>query len=165
MTAQQNGDLEKAVAVYRELIAAYPSVAEMHSNLGTALAAQGKYGEAIAEYKTSLKLKASPQATLNLGLAYYKQGDMAAAIAELQRAQQQTPQNLQVITLLGDCYLRTERNKDVITLLTPIQQANPTDPAFQYLLGMALLRDGQVTRAQTVIDPCCGMASLPNRTC
>ncbi len=153
VSAQQNGDLDRAVADYRELTAAYPSIAEIHSNLGTALAAQGKYSEAIAEYKASLKLKPSPQATLNLALAYYKQGDIALAIAELQRAKQQTPGNLQVITLLGDCYLRTGRNQDVIDLLTPIQQANPTEPAFQYLLGMALLREGQVTRAQTIIDP------------
>jgi tetratricopeptide (TPR) repeat protein len=153
MAAQQNGDLEKAATIYRGLIAAYPSIAEIHSNFGTTLAAQGKYNEAITEYKTSLKLKSSPQATLNLALAYYKQGDTASAIPELQRARQQVPGNLQVITLLGDCYLRTDRNKDVIALLTPIQQANPNEPAFQYMLGMALLRDGQVTRAQTIIDP------------
>ena len=161
MSAQQNGDLDRAISVYRELIAAYPSIAEIHSNLGTALAAQGKYSEAIAEYQASLKLKPSPQATLNLALAYYKQGEMALAIAGLQRARQQAPGDLQVATLLGDCYLRTGRNKDVIDLLTPLQQANPNEPAFQYLLGMALLREVKSPARKQSSILSCAMANLP----
>ena len=34
VTAQQSGDLEKAIADYRLLIAKYPNIPEIHSNLG-----------------------------------------------------------------------------------------------------------------------------------
>lgn len=151
--AQQAGDLDKAIADYRTLLASYPSIAEIHSNLGAALAAQGNYADAIREYQSSLKLKPNPQARLNLALAYYKLGQIATAVTELQHARAEAPSDMQVVTLLGDCYLRLGRNKDVIDLLEPLHRNNPEDRAFDYMLGMALLRNGQVEEGQRVIDP------------
>lgn len=151
--AQQSGNLDKAIADYRTLLAAYPSIAEIHSNLGAAYAAEGKYTEAITEYDASLKLKPNPQARMNLALAHYKLGEITPAVAELLKVRKEEASNMQVVTLLGDCYLRLGRNKDIIALLAPIQKANPDNHAFDYMLGMALLRDGQVAEGQRIIDP------------
>jgi tetratricopeptide (TPR) repeat protein len=152
MQAQQSGHLEEAVATYRTLLAKYPNIAEIRSNLGAALAAQGKYDQAADEYKKSLALKPNPQVRLNLGLAHYKSGDITAAISTFRAAHAELPDNLQAVTLLADCYLRSGRNQDVIDLLTSIQSAHPNDPAFQYLLGTALVRHGDSAKGQVIID-------------
>jgi tetratricopeptide (TPR) repeat protein len=152
VTAQQAGDLDKAIADYQTLLAKYPNIAEIRSNLGAALVAEGKYTEAISEYKRALSLKPNHQVELNLALAYYKLGDTTSALELLKRVRSAEPANMQVVTLVADCHLRLGQNKSVIELLTPIQRANPENRAFDYMLGMALIRDGQVPRGQVVID-------------
>jgi len=54
--------------------------------------------------------------------------------------------------LLADCYLRTAQYKKVIELLKPLRRAGPNDLAIAYMLGTALVRDGQAGEGQLVID-------------
>jgi tetratricopeptide (TPR) repeat protein len=97
-------------------------------------------------------LKPNPEVELNLALAYYKTADFTSALNTLKKVRPQVPANMQVVTLLADCYLRLGQNKDVIELLTPLQQKDPDNPTFIYLLGTALVRDGQTAKGQLVID-------------
>ena len=53
----QEGQLEEAVAQYREAIAKIPDNAEAHCGLGAVLARQGKPAEAREEFAAALKLK------------------------------------------------------------------------------------------------------------
>jgi tetratricopeptide (TPR) repeat protein len=152
MAAQQAGRFDEAVRNYRAILRDYPNIAEMHSNLGAALAGEGLYAEAIAEYKRALRLKPNAQVRLNLALAYYKTGDFATAAETLQVTHKEIPQNTQVVTLLADCFLRLGRNKDVIDLMTPVQRNDPDNPAYVYLLGTALVRNGDATKGQWIID-------------
>lgn len=152
VTAQQAGDLDKAIQDYRLLLAKYPNIAEIRSNLGAALAAQGQYSEAVHEYTRALAIKDNPQVRLNLGLAYYKTGDLPSAVAALKKVHAQTPANLQVVTVLADSYLRLGQNKEVIALLNSVQDTGSGNRAFDYLLGTALVRDGQTAKGQVVID-------------
>ena len=152
MEAQQSGNFDGAVRNYRLILEKYPKISEIRSNLGAALAAEGNYSEAIAEYKQALALKPNPQVQLNLALAYYKSGDLLSAVAALKQVHEKTPDNRQVITLLADCHLRLGENKEVIYLLTPVQRADPENTSFIYLLGTALVRDGQAAQGQLIID-------------
>jgi len=146
--AQQAGRFEQAIHNYRLLLEKYPKIAEIHSNLGAALAGEGRYADAIAEYKRAIEIKPDPQVHLNLGLAYYKTGQLPLAVATLEKL----PHNLQTLTVLADCYLRLGQNKRVIDSLTPAQKADPENAAFNYLLGTALVRDGQTAQGQVIID-------------
>jgi len=152
VAAQQSGRLDDAVRIYRSLVEKYPRIPELRSNLGAALAGQGRYVDAISEYRRALELKPDPTVRLNLGLAYYKTEQLSLAVETLQKAREEAPENQQVLTVLADSYLRLGRNKDVIELLTPLQHAVPENPAFTYLLGTALARDGQAGKGQVVID-------------
>ena len=76
----------------------------------------------------------------------------AAALPIFNKLHGADPSNTKIVTLLGDCYLRRGQYKPLIDLLTPVQRANPDDQSFDYLLGMALIRDGQTDRGQVVID-------------
>jgi tetratricopeptide (TPR) repeat protein len=89
---------------------------------------------------------------LNLALAYYKRADLDDAVRTLKQVRLEQPGNMQAATLLADSYLQLAQNKNVITLLTPLQQAHPDDRSFDYLLGTALVRDGQTAKGQVVID-------------
>jgi tetratricopeptide (TPR) repeat protein len=151
-TAQQSGNLDLAVQDYQLLVKNFPNIPEVRSNLGAALAAQGHYAEAIAEYKRALTSKPNPQVRLNLALAYYKSGNLALAAETLKTVRKAEPSNMQVVTLLADCYLRLGQNKDVIELLAPIEDAQANNRAVMYLLGTALVRDGQPGHGQVIID-------------
>ncbi len=152
MEAQQSGNFDGAVRNYRLILEKYPNIPEIRSNLGAALAAEGNYSEAIAEYKQALVLKPDPQVQLNLALAHYKSGDLSSAITLLKKVHEKVPGNRQAITLLADCDLRLGQNKEVIDLLTPVQRADPESTSLIYLLGTALVRDGQAAKGQLIID-------------
>ena len=150
---QQAGQLDEAIADYRLLLSKYPDAAPVRSNLGAALAAQGKYAEAITEYKRVLATHPEPQVELNLALAHYKAAQYPAAVESLERVHAALPDNVQAVLLLSDCFLRAGRNKRVIELLTPWQQrVDANSAAINYLLGTALVRDGQTAQGQLVID-------------
>jgi tetratricopeptide (TPR) repeat protein len=157
---QQAGDLEGAVKEYRQFLKTAPGDANIHSNLGAALAGLGRFEEAVPEYKAALKqLPGFTQARLNLALAYYKMGRISDAATQLARVHAQDPENQQAILLLGDCYLRMGQNKDVIRLLEPEQKKSPADVvctdrclAIAYMLGTALLRNKQGNEGAVVID-------------
>ena len=150
--AQQSGNFDQAIQNYKILLEKYPNIAEIHSNLGAALAGEGRYADAIAEYERALKIKPNPQVSLNLGLAYYKAGQLAPAIATLSKLHREQPGNLQALIVLADCHLQLGQNKKVIELLTPAQKADPENATFNYLLGTALVRDRQTAQGQLIID-------------
>jgi tetratricopeptide (TPR) repeat protein len=152
VTAQQAGKFDEAIRLYRGLLQQYPDIAEIRSNLGAALAGEGRYPEAIVEYERALQAKPNPQVRLNLALAYYKADQLAQAVENLKKVRAGDPSNRQVLTLLADCYLRLGKNKEVIGLLTEVQQADPNNLTYNYLLGTALVRDGQAAKGQVVID-------------
>ncbi len=152
IAAQQSGHYEQAVRGYRQLLEHYPNIFEIRSNLGASLAGEGLYSEAITEYQRALRLKPNPKVRLNLALAYYKIGNFTHAVQTLQQVHAEMPADLQTVTLLADCYLKLGRNKDVVDLLTPLQSAHPEDRTFIYLLGTALVRDGQAAKGQVIID-------------
>jgi tetratricopeptide (TPR) repeat protein len=152
LAAQQAGKFDDAVRLYRVLLDKYPNIAEIRSNLGAALAGEGHYTEAVTEYQRSLQLKPDPAVRLNLALAYYKAEELSKAVESLKDARKEAPENQQVITVLADCYLRLGRNKEVIDLLTPLYRTNPDNRTFEYLLGTALVRDGQASNGQVIVD-------------
>jgi len=153
MEKQQTGDLEGAVAGYRQFLKTHPEATAIHQNLAVALAGLGRFEEAIPEYKIALRQSPS-QATarLNLALAYYKMGRLSEAVPHLTRVYAEEPANLQAVYLLGDCYLRMGQDKDVIRLLEPEEKGHPDDLAFAYMLGTALIHEKRVEEGQVLVD-------------
>jgi hypothetical protein len=54
--------------------------------------------------------------------------------------------------LLADCHLQMGENKKVIELMTPLDRNRPDDLGISYLLGTALVRDGQGEKGQVYIE-------------
>src|SRR5215472_5235476 len=150
---QQAGDLEGAVAEYKQFLKLHPEATAIHSNLGAALVGLGRFEEAIPEYKTALKQ--SPTllpARLNLALVYYKTGQIQEAATQLEKVHAKDPDSHQATLLLGDSYMRLGQEKEVIRVLEPEGRKHPEDLAVAYLLGAALIRENRVQEGQVMVD-------------
>jgi tetratricopeptide (TPR) repeat protein len=158
----QSGDFAAAIRQYEACLALKPGSAELWSDLGAALAHEGRYQEAISNYRKALGIDpANPRLRYNLVLAYYKLGDIAQAVEELQPLHQKSPSDMQVNLLLADCYLRLGKMPEVIGLLSPFEAGHRAEPGFAYLLGMALIRSGDVARGEALVDQLLRDANSP----
>jgi tetratricopeptide (TPR) repeat protein len=88
----------------------------------------------------------------NLGLAYYKMGQIPQAKEKLQAARQAMPTNQQLTILIADCDVRLGEYKAAIAALEPLEKALAEDEMFDYLFGTALIRDNQIDRGSVLID-------------
>ncbi len=152
VSLHQSGDLAGAVAAYRESLRLRPT-AEAGSNLGAALAALGRYPEAIEAYRGAVALAPEDgRIRYNLALAYYKSADLVRAAAELEALHARQPDDARATMLLADCRLRLGEPAAVEALLRPLAAAQPGNRAVTYLLGMALVRGGKVEEGQRLVD-------------
>ncbi|HWS89581.1 MAG TPA: tetratricopeptide repeat protein [Pyrinomonadaceae bacterium] len=154
------GKLEEAIRAYQSILAANPGRADVRSNLGAAYSRLGRYEEAIGQYKQALGLDPRNQAIrFNLSLAYYKAALFEEAAAELSRfvaaAPADLPERLNATLLLADCQVRLGEYKKAVALLSPYEKdgtGTPHGRAVAYLLGNALIGDGQLDRGKWLID-------------
>jgi tetratricopeptide (TPR) repeat protein len=147
------GDTAGAIKLYKELLEIAPDQIEARTNLGVALAREGRYGDAIEEYRKALAHDLRNQVVLiNLALALYKQGDFNGARGPLSTLHKLYPDNSQALYLLVDCDLRLGQFSNAIALAEAVYEAHPEDPAVEYMLGTALIQDGQTQRGAAVID-------------
>ena len=152
MVLHQAGDLLGAIQNYQIALESAPERADIRSNLGAAYAGLGRYAEAVAEYRRSLTTRDEPSVRLNLALALYKWGRPVDAVPEFHHVLQVDPQNRQAPLLLADCLLQLGRPKEVIDTLAPREAFYGEDLAYAYLLGTALLTEGETARGQVLID-------------
>jgi tetratricopeptide (TPR) repeat protein len=139
VAAQKRGDDALAIRKYQELVKLRPDVVEVRANLGAALARQGRFDEAIAQYRAALARDGGNAALrMNLALAHYKKGAFAETVKELKLL----PNDPRTATLLGDCYSRLGRDEQAIEVLRPVEAAQPDDLGVAWLLGSALIRTG-----------------------
>ena len=121
----QSGDWDAAIREYRACVAAQPNRAEVRSNLGAVLAKAGRYQEAIEQYRAALGVAAPaiiPSLRFNLALAFYKSFQIPEAASELEALHNAQPSDFKVALLLADCRLRTGAFRQVIEILTPLEE-------------------------------------------
>jgi tetratricopeptide (TPR) repeat protein len=141
--AQQRGDYQSAITEYRNFLKLRPDNVEARVNLGAALSHVGQFDEAIAIYKSVLpSLTDKRMVTLDLGLAYYKKGDLANAREQFAVVHQASPNNAQSAILLADTQIRLGDAESAASMLAPIEPANAGNPDFDYELGLAMVRSG-----------------------
>ena len=152
----QNGDLQGAIRGYSAILEKYPARVDVRSNLGAAYSALGRYEEAIEQYKRALAMEPGNAAIrFNLAMAYYKAAWFTEAATELERfvaAAPESPQKVNARVVLADCQLKLGQYKKVIDELTPLTDADPSNRTVAYLLGSALIGDGQLDKGQQIID-------------
>ncbi|HEV8134802.1 MAG TPA: tetratricopeptide repeat protein [Pyrinomonadaceae bacterium] len=153
----QAGDIEGAIRGYESILTTHPERVDVRSNLGAAYSRLGRYEDAIAQYTQALKLdNRNESIRFNLALAYYKGAMFVEAADEftkfLASAAADVPQRPNAVMLLADCQVRLGNYKKVIESLSPLAEAEPNNRAVAFLLGSALISDGQLNRGQLLID-------------
>ena len=153
----ESGDIEGAIRGYQAILISHPERADVLSNLGAAYSRLGRYEDAIAQYQKALARDSRNQTIrLNLALAYYKASLFVEAAGEFARWLDVAPQNLHertnTVVLLADCQVRLGEYKKAIELLSPLAEANPNNRTVAFLLGSALVSDGQSNKGQLLID-------------
>jgi len=84
---KDRGQLDEAIAAFRQTIALKPNFPEAHSNLGVALKDRGQLDEAIAAFRQTIVLKPDfTEAHYNLGIALKDKGQVEEAIAAYRQA-------------------------------------------------------------------------------
>jgi tetratricopeptide (TPR) repeat protein len=153
----ESGDIQGAIRGYQAILASHPQRVDVRSNLGAAYSRLGRYEQAIEQYKQALALEKHNEAIrFNLALAYYKAAWFSEAASELTQflaaAPKSLPQRSNAVRLLADCQVRLGEYKKVIALLSPVAESDASDRTVAYLLGSALIGDGQADKGQVIID-------------
>ncbi len=153
----QSGHYAEAITAYQTYLKAHPQASAVRSNLGAALAHEGRYPEAIREYTEALKAEPTNFGIrFNLGLAHYKMGEITQAAKEFEDVYAvqpaDDPNRRRLILLLSECYLRQGEDDRVVSLLDPLSDSDVNDLTLAYLLGTALLHQGNDARGALMIQ-------------
>jgi tetratricopeptide (TPR) repeat protein len=147
IAAQERGQFAAAVEAYRQVLDKRSDLSQARINLAAALAQMGKLDEAISVLEAApARDRENTEVRRNLALAYYRKGDLPAAIGELTKL----PADLQIVSVLADCYLRSGSPAKALTVLEPAAAQHPGDANIHYQLGMARIR---ASRPKDALDP------------
>ena len=137
----------EAIAELKNILAAEPGSAEAHLLLGLAYRIEGKpdlLGEAVAELRQALALNPDiGLARLSLARIYLDMARPARARDELTTVLERTPNQPQVLALLGEAERQLGNTARAIELTRQALAADPSAAQARYYLGLALTDAGQ----------------------
>ena len=101
-----------------------------------------KYADARAIYtELATKYPEVKQFRPLIARTYYGEGNKEAAIAELRKAMEQDPANVEVKLLLGTTLMEAGKADEARTLLASVDEAKIADPAVFINIGIGLIND------------------------
>ena len=133
--AEQQGDLEGAVVGYRNVLAHYPDVPELHNNLAGLLMRLGRLPEALQAAEKALAGRPhDPLINATLGQVLVALDRPQTALAHLRLALGHLPDNHALRHLLAGALLETGHADEAVALFREAEQRFPSDPV---LLALA----------------------------
>lgn len=153
LAARQEGDLDEAVALLRRTVAAMPTFAAAHINLGNTLRAANREGDAEHHYR--IAAAAAPDlgvawAVLGNHLMRDGSGARPAALRALRRAVTIDPRNADALHDLGLTLRYAERVEEGIEVLSQALAVRPDHVMALMNLGTALTELGEHEHARAV---------------
>lgn len=148
-----NDWIGKAAENCRKALALTPDIAEGHSCLGNVFNSQGKYRDAVDEFKKAVALDRSGDEPLRgVADAYEKLGDIASAESAYQQAIALRPQYWGGYNALGAFYFRQSRYPDAVRTVRRVIELAPENFQGYFNLGGVLLAQGQYSEAIAVLQ-------------
>jgi tetratricopeptide (TPR) repeat protein len=139
------GDLEGAIAAYRQCLAYAPPSAAVYNNLGTALLKAVRFEEAIVALEAALRLQPGYlRALTNLGKALRETGRPREAQSRLHEALRIQPDYVPALINLGDALAATGDFDAARAALERATQLAPTVVEARASLGIVYLQLGRV---------------------
>jgi tetratricopeptide (TPR) repeat protein len=150
---QQAGDLAGACRAYETALKLSPRRIDALSNLGLAYGGLHEYGRAIHSFERALAIDPKqPVVLFNLGLTYVQAGQNEKARSTLALLVHEQDGNYLARHYLGVSFLKLNRIAEGIAELEAVVKAHPEDVDAAYTLASAYIRDGQLGKAQQLID-------------
>ena len=148
LTWQQCGYWKNSTSLFSHTLQVTKNNYLAHTNLGVALAGEGKTEEAIGHYRAALQIKPDDDDThYNLANALKKQGAIDEAIAHYREAVKLNPNYSKAQNNLG-VYLDAQgMHEEAIVHYRQALQIEPGNPGFHFNLGVALGRKGDLKEA------------------
>jgi eukaryotic-like serine/threonine-protein kinase len=148
---RSQGELDRAIAVFREVVRINPQNAAAHTKLGFALYETKDLDGAIAEYKEAIRLDPKyAEAHDSLAVALSMKGDLAGAIASHKRAMDLDPANSIVHNNFGVTLRRKGDLDGAIREYSAAVRLNPQGANDRVNLGRALKASGR--RDEAIVE-------------
>ena len=146
------GDLESALAEYRESQRIHADRPSARTNLGLLAARQGDWASAEREYTAALRLEPRfVPAAVNLADVFRTQGREAEAERVLRTALDTSPASADLRHALGLCLVRRGERGAALAELERAAQLDPEEPRYSYVWALALQEAGQRAKALRVL--------------
>ncbi len=126
------GQVETAVAAWREAAQRTPGDAELLANLGAGLCEMGIWREALGWLNRAITLESSSKAYINRAHCFLEMGNMAAALADIESADAMEPTNPDVFNIRGLYFLKNEQPERAITSFSNAIAWSPNHPNALY---------------------------------
>ena len=144
----KKGNIEGAIAKYREAIRLKPGYAEAHNNLGMALGEKGETEEEIKEHREAIRLKPDDaEAHYNLGVALRQKGETDEEIKEYREAIRLKPDYAEAHNNLGNALKNQGKLDDAIEEYREAIRWKPDYALAHNNLGNALKDQGKLDDA------------------
>lgn len=149
----QSGDLDGAVRLYQEILAASPNNAEAAHLLGVAFFQGEQFADAVRLFSRAVELDGSnPDYLNNLGLAQFNCEAFAEAQQSYVRALTLNPQSVDALNNLG---MALQKLDDVPSALDRFEAAlvlAPDEPEILHNYGVALQAADQLDKAARTLE-------------
>jgi tetratricopeptide (TPR) repeat protein len=144
LALEHQGRLSDAEAAWQAIAKIHPDDAEAYAHLGLLEAHQEHYKEAVPFYLRALALNPKmPELRLNLGLAYFKAGELNSAVRIftplLHETADGSPEALRLTTLIGLADYGTGAYRAAIPHLKKATAADPQNMPFRLMLAHSCL--------------------------
>jgi protein O-GlcNAc transferase len=144
----QNGELEKAAGLYKEILALQPDHVYALHYLGVVYIQSDRFDSAIALLEQAVRLApADSHAFYNLGIAYQQSGLLDKAISAYEKAVDCDPENADAYVNLGIIFKDRGRLNDAEVCLKKALNINPALVQAGNNLGVVLKEKGLIDEA------------------
>jgi len=143
------GDYEQAAEQWRGLLERFPDMAQWHIELGTALKAQGKRDEAIAEFSRAMSVdpRVAAAACFNIGTVRLEQGELEDAADLLREALDADPDMAEAHISLGAVRFGQGNSQEAVKCFRQALQIAPNLVRAHHDLGHVLAEQHALSEA------------------
>ena len=137
-----------AEQLLQRAISLVPSQAQLHNDLGTALAALGQTERSLTAFRTAWELNANdPAITCNFGIAILNSGAFTDAARVFEDGTRRWPNDSQMHVFLGDAQRGAGQNEAAVESYTRAAHLTPDDAQIHFRLGIAFRGTGRTAEA------------------
>ncbi|MCC5840326.1 MAG: tetratricopeptide repeat protein [Opitutales bacterium] len=127
----QEGEIERAIAAYREAIRKFPTFFRAYQNLGRALVAEGRYAEALPMLLKAIELNGGDGSLYGLvGFCYLNEGRFSTALDAYRFAIMFQPDNIDWQKGKLSCLMRLGHYNEAIGVIYELIAREPNNVEF-----------------------------------